>query len=106
MNTRQTDEFVSRFDPPTEEPEPVTRLIDVHIYDLAAESAEIPIVESQLEDQPLAADEQDQLEPARTRWSRRYTVPLLALVCLALLSMMLAAVLSPLLTRPVAIVTI
>ncbi|HLG65982.1 MAG TPA: hypothetical protein VKY19_28960 [Ktedonosporobacter sp.] len=109
MNIRQTDEFVSRLDLPPEEPEPLTRFIDIHVYEGPAVPREIPIVESQQDDQEPAAtieSEQDQPKSARPRWYRRYIIPLLVLACPALLSIMLVALLSPLLTGPVATVTI
>lgn len=110
MTIRDTDEFASRFDPPrSEEPEPVTRLIDVHIYDLVAAPAESPYVESQPENQEPAEateSEQDQPEPERPRRSRRFIMPLVALVCLALIILTLVALLYPFLTEPTATVTI
>lgn len=110
MTSRHTDEFASRLDlSSSEEPEPVTRVIDVHIYDLVTEPAEGPYVESQPQgQQPATADEreQDQPESAYPRRSRRSIVPLVALVCFALLSITLTALLYPMLTGPTATVTI
>src|SRR5579883_2788811 len=96
MSIRHTDEFASRLDPPAEEPEPLTRFIDIHVYEGPAEPREIPIVESQ----------QDNQEPARPRWYQRRTIPLLTLASLALIGTTLVALLYPSLTGPAATVTI
>ena len=109
MSIRHTDEFASRLDPPAEEPEPLTRFIDIHVYEGPAEPREIPIVESQQDDQEPAAtieSEQNQPEPARPRWYQRRTIPLLTLASLALIGTTLVALLYPSLTGPAATVTI
>jgi len=108
MSTRHTDEFLPRLDP---SPEPVTRVIDIHVYDMPAEPEEPPYIESQPEEQqPAGASENEQeqpeQEPARQRWYQRYRFPLLALACLALISTTLATLLYPFLTGPAATVTI
>src|SRR5579883_1420426 len=92
MSIRHTDEFASRLDPPAEEPEPLTRFIDIHVYEGPAEPREIPIVESQ----------QDNQEPARPRRYQRRTIPLLTLASLALIGTTLVALLYPSLNGPAA----
>src|SRR5579885_2524103 len=110
MTTRHTDEFAPRFEPPSPaEPEPITRFIDIHVYEQPAEPPDPPYVESQPDNQEPAGPIESQPqppEPARTQRHVRYTIPLVALACLALIGITMAALLSPLLTGPSATVTI
>jgi hypothetical protein len=109
MKTHNTDDL---FPPVEDAPLPdghATRFIDVHIYDVGPDEDEPPTVESQLDGEPAAPDEDEQDAPKPIHASRRSlaVLPLVAVaVCILLVGGLSVVFLLPLLTPPEATITI
>ena len=109
MKTRNTDEMFPPVEGTLLPDGHTTRFIDVHIYDVAPEQDEPPTVESQLEAEPAAPDEDEQDAPEPPHAPRRHlaVLPLVGVaVCILLAGILSVVFLLPLVTPPEATITI